>query len=797
MFHRVARSVTADAKTKILVERVDPAAETVGGRPRRADRVREADATIERLVGLDYAGFTGALLPAAEFLAGDARTRRKILAAARTRPVRADRGQAGELGRALGARVTGKAEILGPSSPTPATMVSSPPEQMCWPRGGAALRGARDDRGPCRAWFGSRREVDELVGSSRRQCATLSRPGSWRPRSRPLSRPSPGPTSVAPPRSRRRRRAEAFAGAAAALADLEATWGDAVALAGRLERARALAAGRGVQAERRAEVAALAAAIPPAEAMAATATTTATDATTHERSALEAERAAVDALEAARAADRVAAVSAGLAVGDPCPVCGRPLESLPDRHGAPELAAATTMLERSRAAAAEASAACRSAERAAADAQAALDLERDRLAQAEAALGRLEQDADSVERELTEELGADPPADLVGELERRSDQLKAAAAELADRQTASAEAETAVRTVDGLLAEARARLATERARLEAIPSADLETRAVAAGVVRAEAERPVRKRPAARSTKVSLADKPVPGPGGLDLVLRLSDDDEPADVAAAASDLATRLDAIGAAASAAVTDRREQGQRLLVEARAAVLEPIDGIDRLDDLGRSPVPSTQRMARPSAGPPSPPAGPRISRRRSSVRAELEAEIETLRERGARFKQLALELRQDRIVAFLQEEALTTLAAAGSVHLEELSSGRYRLEVADDEFFVIDTWNGEDRRSVKTLSGGESFLASLGLALALSEQVPSLATNARSRVTSLFLDEGFGTLDEETLQVVIGAVEVLGGDDRMVGVVTHVAELAERLPARIVVEKSPRGSRISRA
>jgi exonuclease SbcC len=99
-------------------------------------------------------------------------------------------------------------------------------------------------------------------------------------------------------------------------------------------------------------------------------------------------------------------------------------------------------------------------------------------------------------------------------------------------------------------------------------------------------------------------------------------------------------------------------------------------------------------------------------------------------------------------------------------------------------------------VKTLSGGESFLASLSLALALSEQAPSLAASARSRVTSLFLDEGFGTLDEETLQVVIGAVEVLGGDDRMVGVVTHVAELAERLPSRIVVEKSPRGSRISR-
>ena len=64
-----------------------------------------------------------------------------------------------------------------------------------------------------------------------------------------------------------------------------------------------------------------------------------------------------------------------------------------------------------------------------------------------------------------------------------------------------------------------------------------------------------------------------------------------------------------------------------------------------------------------------------------------------------------------MAFLQEEALTTLATAGSVHLEELSSGRYRLEVVDDEFLVVDTWNGEERRSVKTLSGGESFLASL--------------------------------------------------------------------------------------
>jgi exonuclease SbcC len=66
--------------------------------------------------------------------------------------------------------------------------------------------------------------------------------------------------------------------------------------------------------------------------------------------------------------------------------------------------------------------------------------------------------------------------------------------------------------------------------------------------------------------------------------------------------------------------------------------------------------------------------------------------------------------------------------------------------------------------------------------------------RARLESLFLDEGFGALDPETLETVVGAIEQLGGDGRMVGVITHVQELAIRLPARIEVEKAPRGSRL---
>jgi exonuclease SbcC len=137
-------------------------------------------------------------------------------------------------------------------------------------------------------------------------------------------------------------------------------------------------------------------------------------------------------------------------------------------------------------------------------------------------------------------------------------------------------------------------------------------------------------------------------------------------------------------------------------------------------------------------------------------------------------------------------LQLLAAAGSRRLETLSGGRYRLEYVEEEFSVVDTWNGDERRSARTLSGGETFLASLALALGLSEQVRALAVSDRARLDALFLDEGFGTLDPESLEVVVDAIEQLGGDGRMVGVITHVQELALRLPSRIEVEKSPRGS-----
>ena len=175
-----------------------------------------------------------------------------------------------------------------------------------------------------------------------------------------------------------------------------------------------------------------------------------------------------------------------------------------------------------------------------------------------------------------------------------------------------------------------------------------------------------------------------------------------------------------------------------------------------------------------------------------RAALESEISEHRTQATRYDSLATDLRADRLIAFLQDEALNTLAAVGSKYLFELSSERYELAV-DRDFYVVDRWSADEKRSVRTLSGGETFLASLALALALSEQVRALSVTERAHLDSLFLDEGFGTLDPDTLRVVVEAIEKLSGGGRLVGVITHVPELAEQFQ-RIEVQKSPRGSRL---
>jgi exonuclease SbcC len=166
-------------------------------------------------------------------------------------------------------------------------------------------------------------------------------------------------------------------------------------------------------------------------------------------------------------------------------------------------------------------------------------------------------------------------------------------------------------------------------------------------------------------------------------------------------------------------------------------------------------------------------------------------------GRLAKALAGHLRANNFERWLLAEALDVLVDGASRILRELSGGQYDLVHDKGEFFVVDHHDAGLRRGVRTLSGGETFQASLALALALSEQLAGLSTTAAS-LESIVLDEGFGTLDVATLDTVAATLENLAArGDRMVGVVTHVPALAERVPVRFEVRKDARTARIERS
>ena len=109
-------------------------------------------------------------------------------------------------------------------------------------------------------------------------------------------------------------------------------------------------------------------------------------------------------------------------------------------------------------------------------------------------------------------------------------------------------------------------------------------------------------------------------------------------------------------------------------------------------------------------------------------------------------------------------------------------------------MVDGWTGQER-APSTLSGGETFIASLALALGLADVVAAEAGG--SRLETLFIDEGFGTLDERTLDEVLDVLDALREGGRAVGIVSHVAELRQRVPARLHVIKGRHGSHVEQS
>ena len=126
--------------------------------------------------------------------------------------------------------------------------------------------------------------------------------------------------------------------------------------------------------------------------------------------------------------------------------------------------------------------------------------------------------------------------------------------------------------------------------------------------------------------------------------------------------------------------------------------------------------------------------------------------------------------------------------GGVHgLERIGAENQRSQSGLD-LGIIDHYNGT-RRSVKTLSGGESFKASLALALGLSDEVQSAAGGIR--LDTLFLDEGFGSLDDESLEQAMRVLAGLTEGDRLVGIISHVGALKDRIDRQVVVRKARTG------
>lgn len=174
---------------------------------------------------------------------------------------------------------------------------------------------------------------------------------------------------------------------------------------------------------------------------------------------------------------------------------------------------------------------------------------------------------------------------------------------------------------------------------------------------------------------------------------------------------------------------------------------------------------------------------VREQQHALLAQIAAEGTALQEWG-QLNELVGSSSGDKFRKFAQGLTLDHLVWLANKQLDRLH-GRYLLQRKDEEALelqVIDTWQADATRDTRTLSGGESFLVSLALALALSDLV-----SHKTRIESLFLDEGFGTLDSETLDVALDALDALNASGKTIGVISHVEAMKERIPVQIRVRK----------
>jgi exonuclease SbcC len=624
-------------------------------------------------------------------------------------------------------------------------------------------------------------------------------------------------------------KAEAAAGTASALRTAKRNARDA-ASAALAREAAALAEAEGLAAQRERHALARQAAVRRRDAAAAAdkaagiAAETAAGLSGAEARVAEAANRAAEARAAriaaaqAIAADHAATLAATLAEGAPCPVCGSPHHPAPAEHRngpLPDLNAAEAAetrtaraLEAARQQAAAAETAWRLAEQARATAESQLG---DAIGQDRAALAQAVTAAEALLAEALRSEAALPGLRMAAERAR-------AMAEAAE--TALAEASAAAEQAGLELAAARATRDALGAGIPAATGTAAALRQTAASAL-AEAERLEAGVQAARGTLERAC-------AGLAHARERA-----AEAAAQAAAATRRQEEIAADFGNAC---REAGFADAAALRDAMMDPTaqDALDGALRAWAGAVAAAEdraiRTAAEAVGlaPPDLPAlgaaleaagaaRDRAARGENNARRDLadhDGLLAEIRKTAAAIEAALaeLQLRQDLadlasgrktgldfegyVLSGLLDEALE----AANRHLRGMLDGRYRIQRralrdsgqgrAGLDIEVIDLWNALPRAAA-TLSGGEGFCASLALALGLAETV---AAHAGAReLGALFIDEGFGTLDPETLDTAIGVLEGLQAGDRFVGVISHVAELRERIPARLEVTPGRGGSR----
>jgi DNA repair protein SbcC/Rad50 len=520
--------------------------------------------------------------------------------------------------------------------------------------------------------------------------------------------------------------AAAEAAAAAATASREKAQEDLAALEAELGAHPALIEAR-VRARSLAEAASLlgthVAAVEGAEKKLAAALTAATEAEAFEQQALESLEKIRAEREEIERAHQAHVLREVLVVGAPCPVCEQDVSVLP-RGKRPAALSGNRKAEKEAASAYEkATKASRSAATAAASAERDVAAARARLADEEQKLAS--------SRAALDELVGDA-ADPLAEVERRLALVSEAR-------------EAVVAAGDEL----------ERARAELTARTDDKTKVTA-----------VANRLVAQLSHVA---------GALSLPAPRHD--------AAVADLVDEATSVLRAAEAAVTEAEAATEK----ARAAEGEARTALAGLrESLDVPPSQSIEAELRAAIRTATEAEGrERSLREMVAEAAKLDEQEKQLRASLALYVQLADDMTDKNFIKFMLEEKRRLLSDIGSERLREMTR-RYRFDDRG-EFNVVDELDADTERTVDTLSGGETFLASLALSLALAEAV----TRHGGRLQCFFLDEGFGSLDPESLDSALEGIEHIVTHDRLIGLVSHVEALRNRIEDKIVLDKDEDG------